>query len=129
MKCQNTWNLIHFWTCLMSDFIPQSLSGHSAFLFDASSSSLQESRRFGWWGILLCDGMFKNDFLSQVPEQKVLVDITTCPKIFVGSPQDLMSLMNSLGGILHHHFILGHPNGCHWLQRVSLGHCPCQSVC
>ncbi|XP_045408564.1 uncharacterized protein LOC123638779, partial [Lemur catta] len=52
----------------------------------------------------------------QVPEQKVSVDISSCPKIFVGSPRDLVSLpfkvfLNSPGGLMCHHFILGHPKG------------------
>ncbi|KAM7322887.1 hypothetical protein ACRRTK_018392 [Alexandromys fortis] len=31
------------------------------------------------------------------------------PRIFVGSPQDLVSLMNSPGGIMYHHFYSGPP--------------------
>lgn len=54
-------------------------------------------------------------FLSN-RSQRVLVDISSGPKIFVGSSRDLVSLpfkvyMNSPGGIMHHHFILGHPKG------------------
>ncbi|KAF7465674.1 hypothetical protein GHT09_003883 [Marmota monax] len=42
------------------------------------------------------------------PRPKVLVDISSCPKIFVGSPLDLVSLlfqvlMNFPGGKLYHH--------------------------
>ncbi|XP_004406103.1 PREDICTED: proline-rich protein HaeIII subfamily 1-like [Odobenus rosmarus divergens] len=53
---------------------------------------------------------------SHIRSQRVLVDISSCPKIFVGSPRDLVSLpfkvdMSSPGGIMHHHFILGHPKG------------------
>lgn len=54
-------------------------------------------------------------FLSN-RSQRVLVDISPCPEIFVGSPRALVALlfkvyMNSPGGIMRHHFILGHPNG------------------
>lgn len=54
-------------------------------------------------------------FLSN-RSHRVLVDISSCPKIFIGSPRDLVSLpfkvyMNSPGGIMRHHFILGHPKG------------------
>lgn len=62
-------------------------------------------------------------FLSN-RSQRVLVDISSCPKIFVGSPRDLVSLpfkvyMNSPGGIMRHHFILGHPKGWHPASEIS----------
>ncbi|XP_061053385.1 uncharacterized protein LOC133095646 [Eubalaena glacialis] len=53
---------------------------------------------------------------SPIRSQRVLVDISPCPKIFGGSPRDLVSVpfkvyMNSPGGIMRHHLILGHPKG------------------
>ena len=56
--------------------------------------------------------------------QRVLVDISSCPKIFVGSPRDLVSLlfkvyMNLPGGVMRHHFILGYPKGWHPASETS----------
>ena len=62
-------------------------------------------------------------FLSN-RSQRVLVDNSPCPKIFGGSPRDLVSgpfkvYMNSPGGIMRHHLILGHPKGWHPASETS----------
>ncbi|XP_007461337.1 PREDICTED: uncharacterized protein LOC103071952 [Lipotes vexillifer] len=54
--------------------------------------------------------------VSPIRSQRALVDVSPCPKIFGGSPRDLVSVpfkvyMNSPGGIMRHHLILGHPKG------------------